>query len=113
MTDFLRDEYEVDISSDTITKPLRKCNGWSFCMIDEDNLRSFTDKEFSKYKEPYWRCFSIINKVLDKRGVECAGYLDQLHPTIASKDVFENLNEEEKSRLYFLSSVIRGDTLMF
>lgn len=113
MTDFLRDEYEVDISSDTITKPLRKCNGWSFCMIDEDNLRSFTDKEFSKYKEPYWRCFSIINKVLAIDEVECAKYLEELHPVIESNDVFENLDEEEKSRLYFLSSVIRGDTLMF
>ena len=113
MTDFLRDEYEVDISSDTITKPLRKCNGWSFCMIDEDNLRSFTDKEFSKYKEPYWRCFSIINKVLAINEVECAKYLEELHPVIESNDVFEELEEAEKKRLYFLSSALRGDTLMF
>ena len=113
MTDFIKDVYEEEISSDTITKPLRKTNGQAFCMIDERNLRSFTDKEFQKYKEPYWLCYSIINKVLDKRGVECAGYLDQLHPTIASKDVFENLEEEEKTRLYFLSSVLRGDSLMF
>lgn len=113
MTDFLRDEYEVDISSDTITKPLRKCNGWSFCMIDEDNLRSFTDKEFSKYKEPYWRCFSIINKVLAIDEVECAKYLKKLIPIIESNDVFEELEEAEKKRLYFLSSALRGDTLMF
>lgn len=113
MRDFLRDEYEVDISSDTITKPLRKCNGWSFCMIDENNLRSFTERDFQKHKEPYWLCYSIINKVLAIEDVECADYLNQLHPTIASKDVFENLDEEEKSRLYFLSSALRGDTLMF
>ena len=113
MADFVKEVYEAEISADTITRPLRKSNGQPFCMIDENNLRSFTEREFQKYKEPYWFCYSIINKVLDKRGVECAGYLDQLHPTIASKDVFENLNEEEKSRLYFLSSVLRGDTLLF
>lgn len=113
MADFVKEVYEAEISADTITRPLRKSNGQPFCMIDENNLRSFTEREFKKYKEPYWLCYSIINKVLDKKGVECASYLDQLHPTIASKDVFENLNEEEKSRLYFLSSVLRGDTLMF
>lgn len=113
MTDFLRDEYEVDISSDTITKPLRKCNRWAFCMIDEHNLRSFTDKEFDKYKEPYWLCYSIINKVLAIDEVECATYLKDLHPAIESNDVFEELEEDEKKRLYFLSSALRGETLMF
>ena len=82
-------------------------------MIDEDNLRSFTDKEFAKYKEPYWRCFSIINKVLAIDEVECANYLKKLHPTIEANDVFEELEEEEYKRLYFLSSALRGDTLMF
>lgn len=113
MADFIKDVYEEDVSADTITRPLRKTNGQAFCMIDERNLRSFTDKEFQKYKEPYWLCYSIINKVLDIEDVECADYLKQLHPTIASKDVFEYLEEEDKSRLYFLSSVLRGDTLMF
>lgn len=113
MADFIKDVYNEDISADTITKPLRKTNGQAFCMIDERNLRSFTNKEFQKYKEPYWLCFSIINKVLDIEDVECADYLKQLHPTIASKDVFEDLEEEDKSKLYFLSSVLRGDTLMF
>ena len=113
MADFVKDVYEEEISADTITRPLRKSNGQSFCMIDESNLRSFTEKEFQKYKEPYWLCYSIINKVLAIDEVECAEYLKELHPTIASKDVFENLEEEEKSRLYFLSSVLRGDTLMF
>ena len=113
MADFIKDVYEEDISADTITKPLRKTNGQAFCMIDENNLRSFTDKEFKKYKEPYWLCYSIINKVLAIESVECAEYLKQLHPTIASKDVFESLGEEGKKRLYFLSSVLRGDSLMF
>lgn len=113
MADFIKDVFGEDISADTITRPLRKTNGQAFCMIDERNLRSFTDREFQKYKEPYWLCYSIINKVLDIEDVECADYLKQLHPTIASKDVFENLEEEDKSRLYFLSSVLRGDTLMF
>lgn len=113
MADFMKDVYDEEISADTITRPLRKTNGQAFCMIDERNLRSFTDKEFQKYKEPYWLCYSIINKVLAIEDVECADYLKQLHPTIASKDVFQNLEEEDKSRLYFLSSVLRGDTLMF
>ena len=113
MTDFLRDEYEVDISSDTITRPLRKCNGWAFCMVAEDNLRSFTNKEFARYKDPYWRCYSIINKVLDIKEVDCADYLKKLHPVIASNDVFEKLEEDNKKRLYFLSSALRGETLMY
>lgn len=113
MADFVKEVYDEDISADTITRPLRKSIGQAFCMIDESNLRGFTDKEFQKYKEPYWLCYSIINKVLDVKNAECADYLKQLHPTIASNDVFENLEEYEKSRLYFLSSVLRGDTLMF
>lgn len=113
MSDFLRDEYKVEISSDTITRPLRKCDGWSFCMIDEKKLRSFTDKEFAKYKEPYWRCYSIINKVLAIDEVECADYLKKLNPLIEANDVFENLKDGEMKRLYFLSSALRGDTLMF
>ena len=113
MADFMKEVYEEDISSDSITKPLRKTNGQAFCMIDENNLRSFTERVFLKYKEPYWLCYSIINKVLAIEDVECAEYLKQLHPTIASNDVFEKLEEEDKSRLYFLSSVLRGDTLMF
>ena len=113
MADFMKEVYKEEISADTITRPLRKTNGQAFCLIDEHNLRSFTDKEFKKYKEPYWLCYSIINKVLATDGVECAEYLKQLHPTIASKDVFESLGEEGKQRLYFLSSVLRGDSLMF
>ena len=113
MADFMKEVYDEVISADTITRPLRKTNGQAFCMIDERNLRSFTDKEFSKYKEPYWRCFSIINKVLAIDKVECAKYLKKLHPIIESNDVFEELEEAEKKRLYFLSSALRGDTLMF
>lgn len=113
MADFMKDVYEEDISADTITRPLRKTNGQTFCMIDERNLRSFTVKEFQKYKETYWLCYSIINKVLSIEDVECAEYLKQLHPTIASEVVLENLGDEDYSELHFLSSVLRGDALMF
>lgn len=112
MADFIRDEYKADTSSDTITKPLRKCSGRRFCTIDENNTRDFTVRELEKYKEPYWRCFSIINKVLDLDLTDCADYLHELHPTIAANDVFSELDEESKKRLYFLSSVLRGDTLI-
>lgn len=113
MAVFMKEVYEEEISADTISRPLRKSNGQAFCMIDENNLRSFTDKEFQKFKEPYWLIYSIMNKVLAIESVGCAGYLNQLHPTIASRDVFENLDEEKRLRLYFLSSVLRGETLMF
>lgn len=112
MADFIKDEYDEETSSDTITKPLRKCAGRRFCTLDENNTRDFTAKEFEKYKEPYWRCFSIINKVLDLEDIDCADYLRNLHPTIAAKDVFSELKEEDKKRLYFLSSVLRGETLI-
>ena len=113
MSDFMRDVYNVEISADTITKPLRKTDGQAFCMIDENNLRSFSGREFARYKEPYWLCYSIINKELDIKEVSCADYLKTLHPTIAAKDVFEKLEEDDRKRLYFLSSVLRGETLMF
>ena len=113
MSDFMRDVYNVEISADTITKPLRKTDGQAFCMIDENNLRSFKGREFARYKEPYWLCYSIINKELDIKEVSCADYLKTLHPTIAAKDVFEKLEEGDRKRLYFLSSVLRGETLMF
>ena len=58
MADFVKEVYEAEISADTITRPLRKSNGQPFCMIDENNLRSFTEREFKKYKEPYWLCYS-------------------------------------------------------
>lgn len=113
MSDFMRDVYNVEISADTITKPLRKTDGRPFCVIDENNLRSFSGREFARYKEPYWLCYSIINKELDIKEVSCADYLKTLHPTIAAKDVFEKLEEDDRKRLYFLSSVLRGETLMF
>ena len=113
MADFMKEVYGEEISSDTITRPLRKCNGQPFCKIDRNNLRDFTAKEFERYKDVYWRCYSIINKVLAIEDVECATYLKKLHPTIESKDVFEYLTEDDRSRLYFLSSVLRGETLMF
>lgn len=112
MADFIKDEYGEDTSADTITKPLRKCAGKKFCMLDENNTRDFTTKEMEKYKDPYWRCFSIINKVLDIGDLECADYLRELHPTIAANDVFDELDENDKKRLYFLASVLRGETLI-
>ncbi len=96
------------INKDAIIKPLRKCSGKPFCTIDEDNLRDFTKEEFSKYKDLYWRSFSIINKVIgvgDK--MTKAAYLDEIHEVIEEKDVFDYLNDDEMTRLELLSSVIK------
>ena len=87
---------------------LRKCSGKPFCTIDEDNLRDFTKDEFAKYKDLYWRSFSIINKVIgvgDK--MVKAAYLDELHEVIEETDVFSYLNDDEMTRLNLLSSVIK------
>ena len=96
------------VNKDAIIKPLRKCSGKPFCTIDEDNLRDFTKDEFAKYKDLYWRSFSIINKVIgvgDK--MVKAAYLDELHEVIEETDVFSYLNVDEMTRLNLLSSVIK------
>jgi hypothetical protein len=96
------------VNKDAIIKPLRKCSGKPFCTIDEDNLRDFTKEEFAKYKDLYWRSFSIINKVIgvgDKMAK--AAYLDEIHEVIEEKDVFDYLGDDEMTRLKLLSSVIK------
>ena len=96
------------VNKDAIIKPLRKCSGKPFCTIDEDNLRDFTKDEFAKYKDLYWRSFSIINKVIgvgDK--MVKAAYLGELHEVIEETDVFSYLNDDEMTRLNLLSSVIK------
>lgn len=109
MADFINDEWlnENDevIKDDDITRPLRKCDGRPFCTIDEDNLRSFELREFIRFKETYWRAFSIINKVLVVNpDLEIAPYLDELHPTIEENDVINYLTEDEKARIEYIKS---------
>ncbi len=111
MAAFLKEEYEEDISPDTITKPLRQCV--TFCTLDDNRTGAFSTREFTKYKEIYWLCFSIIQKVLDKKNIRCADYLKSLHRSIETNDVFKDLEEKDRSRLYFLSSVLRGEATMF
>lgn len=109
MADFINNEWldEKDdvVKDDDITKPLRKCSGHPFCTIDEDNLRMFTQKEFERYRDLYWRAYSIINKVLvvvDR--AEKAPYLDEIHPAIDQIDVLSYLNDDLKSRINYLNS---------
>ena len=113
MAEFMSDEYGEEISSDTLTRPLRKCSGWSFCKINETQLRDFTANEFEKYKDTYWRCFSIINKVLQLGNLDCAEYLKWLHPVIETNHVFDRLDEVQLLRLYYLSGVLRRESLLF
>ena len=109
MADFINNEWlnENDdlIKDDDITRPLRNCDGRPFCTIDENNLRSYKLREFNRYKEPYWRAFSIINKVLViNQTLECAPYLDELHPIIDEEDVVNYLKEDEKAKINYINS---------
>ena len=99
-------ENDDAINKDAINKPFRKCLGHPFCTIDEDDLRDFTKDEFEKYKELYWRAFSIINMVLGiGERIETAAYLASLHPIIEEVDVVGYLDSEEKTRLQLVSSL--------
>ena len=109
MAEFINNEWlnENDdlIKDDDITRPLRNCDGRPFCTIDENNLRSYKLREFNRYKEPYWRAFSIINKVLViNQTLECAPYLDELHPYIDETDVIDYLMEDEKAKINYINS---------
>ena len=93
------------VKDDDLSKPLRKTNKHPFCTIDEDNLRMYELKEFNRYKDLYWRAFSIINKVLVvNQGLEIAPYLDELHPIIEENDVINYLTEDEKARIEYINS---------
>ena len=112
MADFINNEYlgEKDdaLKDDDVTVPQRKANHHPFCTLDENNLRSYTIKEFERYKESYWRAFSIINKVIGVGSdIEKAAYLEVMHPIIAENDVLEYLNDDEKARLRVINSVAR------
>lgn len=108
MAAYLECEYDETVSNSSITLPLRGCNGVGFYQIDENNLRNYELVDFSKCKDTYWRMFSIINKVLERKLDKIAPYLKHLHPAIEAKDVLEELDEEQKKRLYFVASVLRG-----
>lgn len=109
MADFINTEWlgekDDSVNDDAITRPLRKCAGSPFCMIDEFNLRSFEVREFEKYKDLYWRAYSIINKVLViSENVETAPYLDEMHPVIEDVDVINYLSDDEKARINFINT---------
>lgn len=112
VVDFINNELLGDnddkVNKDAIIKPLRKCSGKPFCTIDENHLRDFTKDEFAKYKDLYWRSFSIINKVMgvgDK--MTKAPYLNEIHQVIDGIDVFDYLSDDETKRLKLLSSVLK------
>ena len=109
MAEFINTEWlsdnDDDIKDDDITRPLRKCDGRPFCSLDEDNLRSYELKAFIKYKDLYWRSFSIINKVLAiGKNIEKASYLEEIHPVIDDIDIESFLSDEEKAILKLLKS---------
>ena len=112
VVDFINNELLGDnddkVNKDAIIKPLRKCSGKPFCTIDENNLRDFTKDEFAKYKDLYWRSFSIINKVMGVgEKMTKAPYLNEIHQVIDGIDVFDYLGEEEINKLHILSSTLK------
>ncbi len=112
MADFINHEYLGDnddtLKDDDVTVPQRKANHHPFCTLDENNLRSYGIKEFERYKETYWRAYSIINKVIGVgEKIEKAAYLAELHPIIAENDVLDYLSDKEKSRLRLINSVAK------
>ena len=112
VVDFINKELLGDhddlVNKDAIIKPLRKCSGKPFCTIDENHLRDFTKDEFAKYKDLYWRSFSIINKVMEVGDkITKAPYLNKIHQVIDGIDVFDYLSDDEMNRLKLLSSVLK------
>lgn len=112
VVDFINKELLGDhddlVNMDAIIKPLRKCSGKPFCTIDENHLRDFTKDEFAKYKDLYWRSFSIINKVMEVGDkITKAPYLNKIHQVIDGIDVFDYLSDDEMNRLKLLSSVLK------
>jgi hypothetical protein len=112
MVEFINNELlgekDDEVNKDAIIKPLRKCCGKPFCTIDEGNLRDFTKEEFAKYKDLYWRSFSIINKVMEVGNMMTkAPYLNEVHEVIDGTDVFDYLDDDEITKLQLLSSLLR------
>jgi hypothetical protein len=112
MVEFINNELlgekDDEVNKDAIIKPLRKCCGKPFCTIDEGNLRDFTKEEFAKYKDLYWRSFSIINKVMEVGDkMAKAPYLCEIHEVIEGTGVFDYLDDDEITKLQLLSSLLR------
>ena len=119
MRDYVNKTY---LKNDTPIKDQKTLTEWTgkllkhkFGTMDEHNLQgNYTADDFTKMKDYYWLCLSIINKVmqLNLRDLQFAPYLYNEHehtPNITDYKNSEGQNIME--RLSFLKSVIRGESI--
>lgn len=107
MAQYIKDVYGEDVSSDSITRPLRKCLGKSFCTFDDHKHGDFTDKEFEKYKDTYHRLSTILWWVLD-RDMPHSDIFDILYQGITHEAIVESLDKEQWEILCRASVVLSG-----
>ena len=111
---FLKDNEQIK-DQKTLTDWTGKLLGTMFGTMDENNLQgNYTLKDFSKLKDYYWLCLSIINKVvqLDLKELKFAPYLYEEHENTPSIADYQNSDGESiMERLSIIKSVIKGETL--
>jgi len=99
----------------SLTKVSSKLNGETFGKLDTDHLNktNMTVSDYNRYKEVYWQCTSILNitGLVDFRKCGWAKYLQQPH-AVVNRMIKDGVpNENDRRRLFYLSSVIRREIL--
>ena len=99
-----------------------KMFGWlgddnSFCELEWGNVGNtqFTEDNIQEYQDVYWRCFTILNQrgLRMPNEIKVASYLKNPHPDLRMNVVMDNYTQDQLTRLYFLRSTIRRETLVF
>ncbi len=119
MRDFINKVYlkNDDIIKDqkTLTEWTGKLLGHKFGEMDENNLvGNYALEDFTKLKNHYWLCLSIINKVVGKKLQEShfASYLFKEHDNTPSFTEYKNRQGEYiVEQLYIIKSAIKGERL--
>lgn len=111
------DETEKLPRQDSITLMTGKLNKQTFARLGAEGIgrTKFSDKEYLRVKEVYWRCFTILNyyRLVDINEVGYDGYLALPHTFTKTNDLWENVETETKNRLTFLAFVLRGEGIKF
>lgn len=111
------DETEKLPRQDSITLMTGKLNKQTFARLGAEGIgrTKFSDKEYLRVKDVYWRCFTILNyyRLVDSNEVRYDGYLALPHPFTKTYDPWENVKTDTKNRLTFLAFVLRGEGFQF
>lgn len=111
MAQFIKDVYDEEVSPDSINKIIQKCLTKSFCSFDDNNHGNFTDKEFAKYKDVYWRCFTII-KGFSLINIESSDdYQNSGFQNMTITELYEGMEDWQMDKLSFAGFVLRGGDL--